>query len=83
VAVEAMLAGGDDPPLRTALARGISWLVDAVESGRYRESAAIGLYFARLWYYEKLYPMIFVVSALAHAKRRWPAGTMPAPTPPL
>lgn len=86
VAVEAMLAGGKDPRWRTALTRGISWLLGAVESGRYRESAAIGLYFARLWYYEKLYPMIFVVSALAHAKRRWPAGTppaMPAGTPPL
>jgi squalene-hopene/tetraprenyl-beta-curcumene cyclase len=26
--------------------------------------AAIGLYFARLWYYERLYPIIFATSAL-------------------
>jgi len=83
VAVEALLAGTDDPPLQPMLARGLDWLIRAAETGRHRESAAIGLYFARLWYYEKLYALAFAVSALGHAVRRWPSGTQPAlPIPP-
>ena len=39
----------------------------AVESGRYRESQPIGFYFAKLWYYEQLYPVLFTVSALGQA----------------
>ncbi len=61
LAVEA-LAG--DPESVTASEHGAVWLVSAVESGRWREPAPIGLYFARLWYFERLYPLIFSVSAL-------------------
>jgi squalene-hopene/tetraprenyl-beta-curcumene cyclase len=43
---------------------GLTWLVEAVESGRFREPSPIGFYFAKLWYYEKLYPLIFTVAAL-------------------
>jgi squalene-hopene/tetraprenyl-beta-curcumene cyclase len=48
--------------------RGIAWLVEAVESGRFREPSPIGFYFAKLWYYEKLYPLIFTVAALGRAR---------------
>ncbi|MFM8274933.1 MAG: prenyltransferase/squalene oxidase repeat-containing protein [Gemmata sp.] len=44
--------------------RGVAWLVEAVESGRFREPTPIGFYFAKLWYFEKLYPLIFTVAAL-------------------
>jgi squalene-hopene/tetraprenyl-beta-curcumene cyclase len=47
-----------------ALARGTNWLVEQVESGTWKNPAPIGFYFARLWYYERLYPMIFTVGAL-------------------
>ncbi len=67
LAVEALLAAPARPPVAAALARGLAWLVEAVESGRYRHASPIGLYFARLWYHEKLYPRIFVVSALGRA----------------
>lgn len=67
LAVEALLASPTQPGAETALARGLAWLVQAVETGRYRRSSPIGLYFARLWYDEKLYPRIFVVSALGRA----------------
>lgn len=71
IAVEALL---DAPPGNdrwdAALARGVDWLVRAVESGGHRRAAPIGLYFARLWYYEELYPLIFTVSALGRAVRR-------------
>jgi squalene-hopene/tetraprenyl-beta-curcumene cyclase len=56
-----------------AAARGAAWLVERVESGAWREPAPIGFYFARLWYYERLYPLIFTVAALRAA-----AGVQPA-----
>ena len=74
VAVEALLAGEAGPAPQSVVARGIDWLIRAVESERHREPAPIGLYFARLWYYERLYPLVFLVSALGQAMRRWPPG---------
>jgi len=50
--------------------RGLAWLIDAVESGRFREPSPIGFYFAKLWYFEKLYPLIFTVAALGRAVRQ-------------
>ena len=48
---------GTDP---TALARGEAWLETAIGDGAYVPSP-IGFYFARLWYFERLYPIIFSV----------------------
>jgi len=50
--------------LRPALQRGAVWLVAAVEAGRWHEPAPIGFYFAKLWYFERLYPVIFATGAL-------------------
>ena len=47
-----------------AVDAGVRWLVGRVESGAWREPAPIGFYFAKLWYYERLYPLIFAVGAL-------------------
>jgi len=47
-----------------AVNRGAQWLVERVESGAWREPAPIGFYFAKLWYWERLYPMIWTVGAL-------------------
>lgn len=63
VEVLAELAPGD------AVERGLAWLVEAVESGRFREPSPTGFYFAKLWYFEKLYPLIFTVAALGRAAR--------------
>ena len=49
--------------------RGVAWLVARVESGTWREPAPIGFYFARLWYHERLYPLIWTVSALGRFNR--------------
>jgi squalene-hopene/tetraprenyl-beta-curcumene cyclase len=57
------LAGTDNDE---AVARGVDWLIARTEGGRKFEPAPIGLYFASLWYHDKLYPMIFTVSAMAH-----------------
>ena len=47
-----------------AVERGVEWLVGRVESGAWREPAPIGFYFAKLWYSERLYPLIWTVGAL-------------------
>lgn len=46
---------------------GIEWLIGRVEDGSLSEPSPIGFYFARLWYFERLYPLIFTVSALRRA----------------
>jgi squalene-hopene/tetraprenyl-beta-curcumene cyclase len=51
------------------LERGVGWLVGRVESGAWREPAPIGFYFARLWYYDRLYPLIWTVGALGSVIR--------------
>jgi len=53
--------------LHPSFQRGLQWLIERVEDGRCREPSPIGFYFARLWYYEKLYPAIFATGALTRA----------------
>lgn len=50
-----------------AFQRGVEWLVSRVESGAWREPSPIGFYFAKLWYHEKLYPLVWTTAALAKA----------------
>ena len=47
-----------------AVENGARWLATRVASGAWREPAPIGFYFAKLWYYERLYPLIFATAAL-------------------
>ncbi|MEO5823074.1 MAG: prenyltransferase/squalene oxidase repeat-containing protein [Vicinamibacteraceae bacterium] len=49
--------------------RGLAWLRAATDDGRRFPAAPIGLYFARLWYSEALYPLIFTVAAIQAAER--------------
>ncbi len=77
LAVEALLMGVADDSTQAAIGKGLRWLVEAVETGRYLENSPIGFYFAKLWYHEKLYPLIFTVSALGRA-----IATANRPTPP-
>ena len=58
--------------LRTSLARGAVWLAAAVEDERWHEPAPIGFYFAKLWYFERLYPLIFATGALVRLTRLRP-----------
>jgi len=55
----------------SAVARGLSWLLHRVENNEYRQPAPIGFYFAKLWYYERLYPLTFTVAALGRACRQF------------
>ena len=43
---------------------GMNWLIAAVGSDQIGVSSPIGFYFAKLWYFEKLYPLIFAAGAL-------------------
>jgi squalene-hopene/tetraprenyl-beta-curcumene cyclase len=61
--------------LLDAVNNGLAWLVDKVENGTFREPTPIGFYFARLWYFERLYPIIFSVAALGRARRLLSAAT--------
>jgi squalene-hopene/tetraprenyl-beta-curcumene cyclase len=53
-----------------AVEKGLSWLVDAVEQDRHRRSTPIGLHFAKLWYDERLYPLLFASGALSRVIER-------------
>lgn len=57
----------DVPGAHAALQRGASWLVERVHSGDWTQASPVGFYFARLWYYERLYPLISTVGALTKA----------------
>ncbi len=50
--------------LEQSLQRGIAWLLETTQAGTRMDPTPIGLYFARLWYFEKLYPLIFTTQAL-------------------
>jgi squalene-hopene/tetraprenyl-beta-curcumene cyclase len=54
--------------VRESLTRGVNWLLAATDEGRHLSPAPIGLYFARLWYFEELYPVIFALRGLLSAR---------------
>jgi squalene-hopene/tetraprenyl-beta-curcumene cyclase len=63
LAVQALTGSPTRAALEAAHAGG-QWLVEQMESGAWREPSPIGFYFARLWYFERLYPVTFTVDAL-------------------
>jgi squalene-hopene/tetraprenyl-beta-curcumene cyclase len=65
LAVETLLAAD---PAGTAAHRGLEWLLQRVEAGTYLQTTPIGFYFAKLWYFERLYPQSFVAAALRRAR---------------
>jgi squalene-hopene/tetraprenyl-beta-curcumene cyclase len=50
-----------------AVASGVAWLLEHTAVGRQFPASPIGLYFAKLWYDEELYPLAFTVAALERA----------------
>ncbi|MCC6395268.1 MAG: squalene--hopene cyclase [Bryobacterales bacterium] len=46
------------------ITRACRWLVETTSGGVRTPATPIGFYFARLWYYEDLYPVIFATTAL-------------------
>ncbi len=67
-AVEALaVLAPRDAKLQQCLHRGVNWLLEAVEQDRWRQVSPIGFYFAKLWYYERMYPITFTAAALSRA----------------
>ncbi|QDU40687.1 Sporulenol synthase [Maioricimonas rarisocia] len=77
LATEILLA---DPAGQEHALRGLDWLVERIEDGRWTAPTPIGFYFAKLWYFERLYPMVFTVAALRQAREQATSGTAPALT---
>ena len=67
----------DEEALSTAVERGMEWLIAQTGGGKHFDASPIGLYFAKLWYSERLYPLVFTVSALELGRRLLDT---PAPT---
>ncbi len=72
LAMEALAAGWETTAggtaLKATLVRGAEWLAAAIEREGWRTPAPIGFYFAKLWYFERLYPLIFATGALTRLR---------------
>jgi squalene-hopene/tetraprenyl-beta-curcumene cyclase len=79
VAGERAAGTGEKVP-DTFISRGVEWLVRNTLRGTGFEPSPIGFYFAKLWYFEKLYPLIFTVAALGAYKRLRAGSTAAAPS---
>lgn len=66
VALNALSSQGERT--RASALRGAEWLIAATQNGTVFPPSPIGLYFARLWYHEKLYPIVWTLQALQRAK---------------
>jgi squalene-hopene/tetraprenyl-beta-curcumene cyclase len=68
LAVEALARSASEADERTVvISRGLAWLETATAHGRQFPASPVGLYFARLWYSEELYPVIFTAAATSAA----------------
>src|SRR6185436_7172373 len=65
LAIDGLAAAGG---AEEAVARGCRWLAERTAEGTAFEPSPIGLYFAKLWYWDRLYPLIFTVGALSRAR---------------
>lgn len=56
--------GGGAPDFTPAFAGGVRHIAAATRDGTHFPPSPIGFYFANLWYFERLYPVIYTVAAL-------------------
>lgn len=61
-------SGAAEASASPAVRRAVRWLIDRTDGGRAFSPSPIGFYFARLWYWEKLYPVVWTVQALRAAE---------------
>ena len=54
--------------------RGMAWLVAATQNGTHFPPSPIGFYFANLWYFEALYPIVYVNAAITAASTSASSG---------
>jgi squalene-hopene/tetraprenyl-beta-curcumene cyclase len=70
LAIETLLTAPTSKSILNTLNKGLEWMIRSVENGSFKDCSPIGFYFAKLWYHERLYPVIFTVSALGAAMKR-------------
>jgi squalene-hopene/tetraprenyl-beta-curcumene cyclase len=58
---------GASQPVAKAVSAGLTWVVNAIEQDAHRRPTAIGFYPSRIWYHERLYPLVFAEAALSRA----------------
>jgi squalene-hopene/tetraprenyl-beta-curcumene cyclase len=71
-AVSALLPlAASNPVAAAAVANGLHWLATAVEQDLHRRPGVVGVWLAKLWYDERLYPLVFAADALTRAVREF------------
>ena len=53
----------------SCIQKGLDFLASRMADGNIKQVEPIGFYFAKLWYYEKLYPLVFACEALRVGRR--------------
>ncbi|MCH1438491.1 MAG: squalene--hopene cyclase [Rubripirellula sp.] len=61
---QSVVQHGGTKAMSQAIINGVEFLLDSVDQKRHRLPWPIGFYFAKLWYHERLYPLIFTTGAL-------------------
>jgi squalene-hopene/tetraprenyl-beta-curcumene cyclase len=69
-----------NPAFSRAASQGLNWLVNVVEQDAHRRPAVLSFYPSKIWYHERLYPLVFSAEALSLAASRL-ASQRPAATP--
>ena len=64
LAIDALTGWAAAPRVAGRCARAGRWLADRILTGGLDQPAPIGVYFARLWYAERLYPVLWSLAAL-------------------
>jgi squalene-hopene/tetraprenyl-beta-curcumene cyclase len=61
-------AAGRPEKVSRSVRSATEWLANATRKASAFTPSPIGFYFASLWYFEELYPLVFSVSALRRAQ---------------
>jgi squalene-hopene/tetraprenyl-beta-curcumene cyclase len=69
VVLEGLIACSGQLEQNSTIMRGLQWIASEVNRVGLEKAQPIGFYFAKLWYYERLYPALFSLSALGTALR--------------
>jgi squalene-hopene/tetraprenyl-beta-curcumene cyclase len=62
LAIHALERAGETQPIQA----GLRWLIQNTAAGTVFQPSPIGFYFASLWYFEELYPLLFSIPALRY-----------------
>jgi squalene-hopene/tetraprenyl-beta-curcumene cyclase len=69
VVLEGLITCSGQLEQNSTIMRGLQWTASEVNRIGLEKAQPIGFYFAKLWYYERLYPALFSLSALGTALR--------------